>query len=47
MLLYEELSNQILGSCFSVHNELGTGLLESCYHNALYFELQSHGLNGV
>ncbi len=45
MLLYEELSNKIVGSFISVHNELGTGLVESCYHNALYFELKSLGLN--
>ncbi len=32
MLLYEELSNKIVGAFFRVHNELGPGLLESCYH---------------
>ena len=45
MLLYEELSNQIVGCFIKVHNELGCGLLESCYHNALYFELKSVGLS--
>lgn len=45
MLLYEELSNQIVGAFFSVHNVLGAGLLESCYHNALFLELKSIGLN--
>lgn len=47
MLLYEELSNKIIGAFFSVHNELGAGLLESCYHNALFFALKSLGLNVV
>ena len=47
MLLYEELSKKIVGAFFSVHNELGAGLLESCYHNALYYELESLGLNVV
>ena len=45
MLLYEELSNQVVGAVFNVHNELKGGLLESCYHNALFFELKSVGLN--
>ena len=45
MLLYEELSNKIVGAFFRVHNELKGGLLENCYHNALYFELKSMGLN--
>ena len=45
MLLYEELSNEVVGAFFSVHNELGPGLLESCYHNALFYELKSQGLN--
>ena len=44
MLLYQELSNQIVGCFIRVHNELGAGLLESCYHNALYFELKEQGL---
>ena len=26
-----------------VHKELGCGLLEQCYHNALYFELKEAG----
>lgn len=44
MLLYEELSNQILGSIIKVHNTLGCCLLESCYHNALFYELKSQDL---
>ena len=45
MLLYEELSNKIVGAFIRVHNELGAGLLESCYHNALFYELKEQGLN--
>ena len=45
MLLYEGLSNQIVGGFIRVHRELGMGLLESCYHNALYFELKEQGLS--
>ena len=47
MLLYEELSNKIVGGFIRVHGELGPGLLESCYHNALFYELKSAGLGVV
>lgn len=43
-MMYPELLNQIIGSAIKVHNALGCGLLESCYHNALYFELKTLGL---
>ena len=32
---------------FAVHRELGPGLLEQCYHNALYYELAGRGLQVV
>ncbi len=38
------LSYKIRGAIFTVHNELGPGLLESVYEAALIFELQSAGL---
>lgn len=41
----EKLSYQIIGCCMEVHSTLGGGLLEQCYHNALYFELVSKGCN--
>ncbi len=41
----KDLSNKIIGACISVHNELGCGLLESCYRKALYFEIRSQGLS--
>lgn len=44
MLLYEGLSKKIVTGFIAVHNELGPALLESCYHNALFFELRSQGL---
>lgn len=43
-MLYPELSKTILDGVFTVHKELGPGLLEQCYHNALYYELEAHGL---
>ena len=44
MLLYEELSNKVVGAFIRVHNELGGGLFEHCYQNALFFELKEAGL---
>ncbi|HUX12552.1 MAG TPA: GxxExxY protein [Spirochaetia bacterium] len=38
------LSHQILGSCFAVHNALGSGLLESAYVGALCAELRHRGI---
>lgn len=39
-----ELSYKIRGAIFTVHNELGPGLLESVYEAALFYELASDGL---
>lgn len=36
---YNELSGQIIGAAIEVHRELGPGLLESVYEEALCFEL--------
>ncbi len=43
-MVYEELSYKIIGCCMNVHSEIGPGLLEQCYHNALYFSLKENGL---
>ena len=40
MLILEELSSKILGSCFSVFNELGSGFLEPVYQEALAIALR-------
>jgi GxxExxY protein len=37
-LVFRALSQQVLGACFSVHNVLGPGLLESAYEGALVIE---------
>lgn len=35
-LLHKELSDQVLGAVFKVHNYLGPGLVESAYENLLH-----------
>ena len=43
-LIHSQLSNTVLGACFSVHNILGPGLLESAYEGALVIELAQLGI---
>ena len=43
-MLEDDLTYQIRGAIFDVYNELGPGLLESVYEEALVFELQQRGL---
>jgi len=43
-MVYENLSFRIIGRCMEVHSALGPGLLEQCYHNALFFSLKESGL---
>ena len=40
-----QISYQIRGAIFDVYNELGPGLLESVYEEAMVFELQKRGLS--
>jgi len=40
-----DMSYQIRGSVFDVYNELGPGLLENIYEQALLIELNNRGLN--
>ena len=39
-----ELTYRVIGCCMEVHSGLGPGLLEACYHNGLYYQLQASGL---
>lgn len=41
-MLYPVMSKQVVDSFFEVHKALGPGLLESCYHNALYYSLKKN-----
>jgi GxxExxY protein len=40
MILYEELSEQVIGAAIEVHRALGPGLLESAYEECLCHELK-------
>ncbi len=42
--LYKELTEQVIGCCYRVHNELGAGFLEKVYQNALVVELRELGI---
>jgi len=43
----EELTEEILGACFEVSNELGVGFLESVYEKALLVALRQKGINAI
>ncbi|GAB2488519.1 GxxExxY protein [Algoriphagus taiwanensis] len=40
-----DLTFKIRGAAFTIHNELGPGLLESVYESTLAYELMKMGLN--
>jgi len=40
----DEMSRQVVDSCFAVHRELGPGLLEKIYEEALVSELEGRGM---
>jgi GxxExxY protein len=42
-----ELTHIIIGAAIEVHKQLGPGLLESIYEEALFYEMQSNGLKVV
>lgn len=44
-LLHAKLTQSILGCCFEVINELGSGFLEKVYKNALAIAMKQKGLN--
>jgi len=43
-LLYEELTEGVIGAAIEVHRALGPGLLESAYEECLCHELQLRGI---
>lgn len=44
MLLYEELSNKIIRAYYNVLDNLGEGLFEKVYENAMCIELEEMGI---
>lgn len=47
MYLHEELTERIIGCAMNVHRELGPGLLENTYEEALCIDLAEAGLDFV
>ncbi|PJD96537.1 MAG: GxxExxY protein [Parachlamydia sp.] len=43
-MLHQQITEIILGCCFEVMNELGSGFLESVYKNALIVAIKEKGL---
>ena len=43
-LQHQELTEQIIGAAFEVHNTLGYGFLEKVYQRAMQVELRARGL---
>ena len=46
-MVEDGLTEKIIGVCFEVINELGSGFLESVYEKALLVALRDKGLNAV
>ena len=43
-MIHEELSKEIIGAFYEVHEVLGFGFLENVYQNALHKEWVSRGM---
>jgi len=47
-MILERLTEQVIGACFEVSNELGIGFLESVYEKALLIRIENpRPLDGV
>lgn len=44
-LIHSDISEKIIGCCFEVMKELGSGFLEKVYKNALFLAMKQKGLN--
>jgi GxxExxY protein len=44
-LPHSDISEKIIGCCFEVMRELGSGFLENVYKNALFLAMKQKGLN--
>lgn len=43
-LIYKDESYKLIGVCFEVHKQLGSGLLEAIYKDAIEVELQKNNI---
>jgi GxxExxY protein len=43
-VIEEKLSASVIGLCLKIHKTLGSGLLESTYHQCLAYELTKNGI---
>lgn len=43
MILFNQLTDKVIGASIRVHRELGPGLLESAYKECLYYVLKKDG----
>lgn len=46
-LIYADLTREVIGALFEVHNNLGSGLLEKHYQKSLVVEFQRRKINFV
>jgi GxxExxY protein len=44
-VLYEDLTEQVIGAAMKVHSVLGPGLLESVYQECLFYQLKTDGVS--
>jgi GxxExxY protein len=44
-IIENQLAKRVLNLAFDVHSQLGPGLLENAYKQALYYKLKKEGLN--
>ncbi|MBF8148450.1 GxxExxY protein [Winogradskyella sp. F6397] len=42
-MVYDKITENIIGAAIEVHKELGPGLLESAYQDCLFYELKALG----
>lgn len=46
-LVHQDITEQVIGAAFEVHNEMGYGFLERVYQRSMQVELEIRGLNAV
>ena len=44
-MIYEEITEKIIGLCIKIHKKLGPGLFESVYEEVLCYELKKNNVS--